>query len=214
MKAAVMDLDGTLLDSIGMWDDVDREFLYVNRGIPVPEDYPAAIAHLSPAETAEYTIKRFSLTDSPEALIKEWDSLAEHRYRFELELMPYAREFLENARQKGIKLILCTGSAEKYYAPALKRLGVYSFFDGFVSPEIVGCGKATADIYIAAARLSGFSPEECTAFEDVPDAAVSAGKAGLKVCGVYEKRSAGFEGFMRKVCDFYVMNLKEAEMLL
>lgn len=209
-KAAIVDMDGTILDSIGMWDEIDNEFLTEKRGIPVPHDYTAIISPMDCRETAEYTIKRFSLPDTPEALMAEWDEMAAEKYETELQLMPYAREFLETVKKMGIKLILCTSSPERYYVPALKRLGVYGLFDGFADTAEVGIGKNEPDVYLLAAKKAGCMPNECVVFEDIPEAIMGAKKAGMKTCGVYERRSGVFEEQMRRECSIYVKNLKEA----
>ena len=62
-RGAIFDLDGTLLDSMGMWDDIDVAFLS-RRGLTVPDDYVQAIVPLSFRETAVYTIDRFGLTET------------------------------------------------------------------------------------------------------------------------------------------------------
>lgn len=209
MRAAIIDLDGTILDSLGMWSRIDREFLEVRRGIPVPEDYARTIAHMTYRQTAEYTIARFGLPDEPEPLMAEWEKMAEEEYRSRLRLRPYAREFLTRLRQMGVRTALCTSSPESYYSPALKRLGVYGLFDAFATTGEVERSKRYPDVYLLAAERVGVPPEDCTAFEDIPDAILGAKKAGMRAVGVYEPRSAGETEKMRRICDAYIMTLDE-----
>ena len=77
-RGAIFDLDGTLLDSMGMWDDIDVAFLS-RRGLTVPDDYVQAIVPLSFRETAVYTIDRFGLMETPEAVMETWMNSAGHR---------------------------------------------------------------------------------------------------------------------------------------
>ena len=79
IRAVVFDLDGTLLDSMGVWDQVDIDFLS-KRGIDVPDDYMTKVAAMQFRQIAEYTIARFSLTDTPEELMDEWDHMARVMY--------------------------------------------------------------------------------------------------------------------------------------
>ena len=79
-KGAIFDMDGTLLDSMGLWSDIDREFL-AKRGIDVPSDYLQAVIYLGAMGTALYTIDRFNLSDTPEGLIAEWNSMAAEKYK-------------------------------------------------------------------------------------------------------------------------------------
>ena len=89
-KGAIFDLDGTLLDSMGVWDQVDIDFLS-KRGIDVPDDYMTKVAAMQFRQIAEYTIARFSLTDTPEELMDEWDHMARVMYATVVEAKPYAR---------------------------------------------------------------------------------------------------------------------------
>ena len=79
IKGAIFDLDGTLLDSMWVWNQVDIDFLG-NRGFDVPPDYPKAIAAMGFHETAEYTIKRFDLKEKVKDVIAEWDRMAAQMY--------------------------------------------------------------------------------------------------------------------------------------
>ena len=72
----IFDLDGTLLDSVRSWADIDREFLG-SYGFSVPDDYMDAVMSLTFRETAEYTIRRFGLRDTPEAIMERWTQMAQ-----------------------------------------------------------------------------------------------------------------------------------------
>ncbi len=88
-KAAIFDLDGTLLDSMGVWDQVDIDFLG-KRGIEVPDDYMTTVSSMQFRQIAEYTIKRFDLDDTPEDLMNEWTEMATHAYATIVEAKPHA----------------------------------------------------------------------------------------------------------------------------
>ena len=74
-EAAIFDLDGTLLDSMGIWEQIDISFLR-KRNLSVPEDYAAKISSLSFEETAKYTIARFKLNEKAEEIMQEWSEMA------------------------------------------------------------------------------------------------------------------------------------------
>ena len=131
-RGAIFDLDGTLLDSMGMWDDIDVAFLS-RRGLTVPDDYVQAIVPLSFRETAVYTIDRFGLTETPEAVMEEWMRMAEEAYAFRVEPKPYAAELLRRWKARGIRLAVATANHEKLFAPALRRAGIYDCFDAFTT---------------------------------------------------------------------------------
>ena len=209
MAGAIIDLDGTILDSLGMWSRIDHEFLQLRRGVAVPEDYARTIAPMTYRETAEYTIARFGLSDKPEALMEEWEKMAEEEYRSRLELKPHAREFLCRLREMGVRTALCTSSPASYYRPALERHGIYGLFDAFVTTGEAGLSKHFPDVYLMAAAKLGVPAADCVAFEDIPDAIAGAKKAGMRACGVYDERSAGQAKLMRGICDYYITDLIE-----
>ena len=82
-KGAIFDLDGTLLDSMWVWDDIDVAFLK-KRGLEVPPDYQEAITPLGFLEAARYTIRRFGFPETPEELIQEWHQMAVDAYTYEV----------------------------------------------------------------------------------------------------------------------------------
>ena len=84
-KGAIFDLDGTLIDSMGVWEKIDREFLK-KRNISIPSDYIEKINSMSFKKVAKYTIERFKLKESPEELIKEWNEMAIYEYSNNIKL--------------------------------------------------------------------------------------------------------------------------------
>lgn len=210
ISGAIIDMDGTILDSMGTWEKIDRGFLAERRGITVPDDYMNTITPMSYRETALYTIARFGLSDTPEELMAEWEEMAVEEYSRNIPPKPFAEEFLLNFKRNGVKTVLCTSSPEVFYATALKRLGLYSLFDAFVTTGEAGKGKAFPDVYLLAAKKIGAEPSRCVVFEDIPEAIEGAHGAGMKICGVYDLYSKKHSALMKRRCDWYVNNLSEA----
>mgnify|MGYP005937303253 CR=1 FL=1 len=163
-KGAIFDLDGTLLDSMGVWDQVDIDFLS-KRGIDVPDDYMTKVAAMQFRQIAEYTIARFSLTDTPEELMDEWDHMARVMYATVVEAKPYAREYLAQLKESGAKLAVATSLPPMLREPAMKHVGIFDYFDEVVSVDDAGdVGKDQPDVYLLAASHLGVEPGECTVF--------------------------------------------------
>ncbi len=201
--AAVFDLDGTLLDSLGMWDSLDAVFLK-KRGLGAPADYSAAVNAMSFQEAAEYTVRRFGLADTPDSLMREWDALAAEAYENSIPLKPGAKEFLLSLRAAGKKLGVATALSPRLYGPALRRNGVYGLFDAFAHLGEVKRGKGFPDIYLLAAKRLGAPPEQCAVFEDVLPGVLGAKAAGMKAIGVYDPSSKEDEEKMRAAADGYL----------
>lgn len=206
--AAIFDMDGTIVDSLGIWSKIDEEFLEKKRGIKVPEDYVREIAVMNFMETAQYTIKRFKLNDTPHALMEEWTEMAVHEYSHNLFLKDGVTDFFHKLKKSNKKIALCTSSPEIFYKPFLINNGVYNMFDAFSDTNEAGVGKNSTKVYLLAAQKCKTTPEKCIVFEDVLEAAKSAKKAKMKVCGVYDERSKAHKDEMKKLCDYYIENFR------
>ena len=207
--AAIFDMDGTIMDSLGIWERIDYDFLEKKRGIKVPHDYVHNIAAMSFLEIAKYTKNRFNLPDTPEELMQEWTDMAIYEYSHNVLLKPFAKAFIEHLKSKRKKIVLCTSSPEYFFKPALKNNGIYDLFDAFANTCEAGVGKNSPNVYLLAAQKAGVAPEKCIAFEDVISAAKSAKKAGMTVCGVYDERNNGRQDELRAVCDMYITGFNE-----
>lgn len=205
----ILDLDGTLLDSMEVWGRIDKEFL-ADYGIDVPPDYMEACGAMSFRETAEYTIARFSLPAKPEDLMNRWLDMAREEYAFHVQLLPGARELLEKLHRAGVRLAVATASRREHFLPCLSRHGVLGFFDAVVTTDDAGCGKSSPAIFELAARQIGLPPQSCAVLEDTLPAARTAAQAGCVPFGVYEKHSSGARPEMELVCRGYFETLFDA----
>ena len=200
-KGAIFDLDGTLLDSTHVWDDVDRISL-ARRGIALPDDYIPTVASMHFRQVADYTIARFSLPDTPERLLAEWNALARYAYAHTVRAKPHAVRYVRYLVRTGARLAVATTLPPELSAPALQHVGLAEFFDTVVSVgEIGNVGKGKPDIYLTAARRIGVMPSWCTVFEDVLDAVRGAKDAGMRVWAVADDSSTSQWGEIRIEAD-------------
>ena len=188
MEAAIFDLDGTLLDSLGVWGEIDRRF-FASRGLELPGDYQGAICGLSFKQTAEYTKERFKLEQSVEDIMLEWHEMCEREYVDEVQLKPGAKEYLARLKQRGVKLAVATTLTQRLYAPALKRNGVYDMFDAFATTDETGQTKLTGEVYRLAAKRLGAEPEACAVYEDISEGLRGAKAAGMRAVLVYDRHN-------------------------
>ncbi len=178
-KGYIFDLDGTLLDSFGVWNTVDELFLS-KRGFEVPSDYSREISALGFDAAADYTIKRFGLDDKKEDIIKEWNSIAALLFANDVKLFDGTKEYLFKLKQSGKKLSIATASHNELLVPCLKNNGIYELFDAIVTVYEAKKGKKHPDIYLKCAEKMKLKVSECVVFEDVPIAISSAKSAGFK----------------------------------
>lgn len=207
--AAIFDMDGTIMDSLGIWERIDYEFLEKKRGIKVPDDYVHNIAAMSFSEIANYTKNRFGLPDTPQELMQEWTDMAAYEYAHNVPLKPFAKEYMENLKKYGKKIILCTSSPEYFFKAALKNNGVYDLFDAFANTCEAGFGKDNPKVYLLAAQKAGVSPDRCMVFEDVITGVKTAKSIGMQTCGVYDARNALKQDELKELCDYYIKGFQE-----
>lgn len=206
-KGVIFDLDGTLIDTMDIWKDIDNEFLS-KRGIEVPDDYMEAISHLGGYATAVYTIDRFNLTDTPEELIKEWVDMAIDKYPL-ADTKPGAEEYINYLNSRGIKIAVATATEPEIALAGIESRSFAPYISCIVSTAEVKRGKTHPDIYFECASRLGLAKEECIVFEDVLAAAKTAKSAGFRVIGMYDKHSDSSKEQIMKLCERYIYDFKE-----
>ena len=209
IKCAIFDLDGTLVDSMWVWESIDIEFLN-KRGIsPVPADYMQTVAPMGFWHTAEYTIERFGLDEQPQSLVDEWTQMAYEKYAKAVPLKPHAKEFLEYLKSRGVLIALATATMQPLAEATLKNNGIYELFDLVTSTDVVERGKGFPDIYLYVADKLGVTPADCAVFEDIPDGIRGANAAEMYSVGVYDSHSADKQELLKQMSDRYILDFSE-----
>ena len=207
-KGAIFDLDGTLLDSMGIWAKIDGRFLS-KRGIAIPEDYVEKVTPMSYSDAATYTISRFSLPETTEEVIADWIGLSKEAYRSEIRLKPHAETYLHQLKSRGVKLAVATAQTKELYRPALQNNGVLELFDAFADLSEVARGKGFPDVYLLAAQRIGLKPNDCVVFEDISLGILGAKAGGFRTCGVYDFYSEYEKETIVREADGYIHSYRE-----
>ena len=208
-EGAVFDMDGTIADSHYVWKKVDLDF-FGKRGLDIPENYGEKLSSMSFREAAVFTKNNYGFLESPEEIMAEWYSMAIYEYSYNVKLKPFAGEYIESIKKKGVKTALCTASPKELYEPFLKRHNIFSYFDVFVSGSEVSRGKEFPDIYLLTADRLGILPERCVVFADIPMAVRGAKAAGMKTVGVFDENTVGGNRILiEKEADFFILDFSE-----
>lgn len=207
-KGVIFDLDGTILDSMDIWREIDVKFLG-RRGLEVPDDYFRNIAPLGFDGAAAYTIERFGFPETPEQIIEEWYQMAVDAYAKEVELKPFAKEYLLFLKEQGVKLGIATSCETQMFLPALERNGILGLFESYTTVREVPRGKEFPDIYERQAEKMGLLPGECAVFEDILKAVQGANAGGFYTVGVFDLHSAYEWGEIKKQANKFIYSYEE-----
>lgn len=155
-KAAIFDIDGTLIDSMPIWEDLDSEFLKT-QGIELSEQEKNELNDtmwtMTVDEGVKYLRETFHLALSEEEISKALADVIEHFYVYEVPAKPGMPELVKVLHDEGIPMALATVGEPSYETAALKRLGLLECFDAMCDCNSLGTTKRDARIYETAARL-------------------------------------------------------------
>ena len=207
IEAVIFDLDGSLVDSMWMWRDIDIEYLG-RYGIECPSDIQAAIEGMSFSETAVYFKERFGIPDSLDEIKRTWNEMARDKYLHEVPFKEGIHEFLDICKQKGIKLGIATSNSRELVEEIAKVHGLNDYFGCIMTACEVSKGKPAPDIYLEVAKRLNVKPENCLVFEDIVHGIMAGKSAGMIVCAVEDEYSIYQRKEKEELADYYIENFR------
>lgn len=202
MKYAIFDIDGTLVDSMPVWNNMCIDILD-KYGVSYPENILDIITPLGMKQGAKYLIK-LGLNLTVDEIIQIEVDYAIKQYRESVPLKKGVKKYLESLKEDGVKMCVLTASPHDLIDPCLKRLGIWEYFEYIVSAEDIGVSKSDTRAFEILLEKLGSAPHETVVFDDNFSALKSAKRAGLKTCGVYDKASEINTEKIKKMCDMYI----------
>lgn len=204
----LFDLDGTLIDSNGVWVEVDRVFL-ARRGLTATPEYSHTVGHSIFPVAAQYTKDYYHLEESPQDIMDEWMALAGDAYSHRVPLKPGALEFLTLSRQMGEQMVLVTACVPELCQAVLERHKLTPFFSSILFAQELGVEKRDPRYFQAVLNRLEVQAEDCTLFEDSPGACRTAREAGIQVVGVYDPFYEDYQEELREVSHRYIRSFTE-----
>lgn len=186
LEAVLFDLDGTLIDSMWIWEAIDIEYLG-RFNVPFDKSYQHGIAGMSMTETAVFFKENFGIPDSIEKMKEDWNDMARDKYRYEVKLKPGVLEFLEWLKKNGIKAGIGTSNSIELCNEVLEALDIKKYFQSVHTSNEVKAGKPSPDIYLLVAKDLGAEPSKCIVFEDLYQGVCAGKSAGMKTCVVEDE---------------------------
>ena len=207
-EAVIFDVDGTLIDSMGVWEEVDRIYL-TRHGKPMSEDLQRKLAGLSILQAADYFRNVIGIDDPPEKMLAEWNELAFEQYRHEIQMKPGAAKWLSLIEEKELPMAVATSNTRKLAMTALHAQDIEHYFRVIMTGEDVVKGKPDPFVYQEAARRLGVNPKNCLVFEDIPEGIQAGLSAGMTVCALQDDFSDYQIEEKKKLAHYYINSFED-----
>lgn len=188
IKAAIFDLDGTILDSMQIWNELDINFLS-SQGLSPKPGLQEAVMALTLRQSASYFREEYGVRLTENEILERLHDDIRVAYEERIQLKSGAKAALELLSSAGIPMAVATATELHLAEAALSRLGVAHHFTGIFTCEMVGKGKREPDVFLAALNHLGARAEQTLVFEDAVFAAQTAHEAGFKVALVHDEAS-------------------------
>lgn len=198
----IFDFDGTLVDSMWMWAELDRELLGA-RGLALTSEVSQRVKTLSIEAAAEFFITYFKLPDSKSAIALEIVHRAREKYAKQIPLKPGVKQLLERCALSGKKMCIATASDRQNVEAICKKYDILKYFSFLFTADEVPEGKTGPDIFLQCAKRFQVKPEEVLVLEDTVHAAEVAETAGFPVLGVYDDWAASDWPRLQQICDAF-----------
>ena len=203
MRGAIFDVDGTLLDSMEMWDHAGERYL-AGRGIAASPELGKILFPMTMSQAAEYMKAQFYLAESVGEIVEGVNRTIDHFYRYEVQPKPGAADFLAKLEARGFLMTIATSSDHPLIEAALRRLDMFRYFKRIFTCSEMGTGKERPEIYMAALAFMGTEKSETWVFEDAVHAAKTAKAAGFRLAGVRDSSSESRQQELRELSDCYL----------
>ena len=207
IKGAIFDLDGTLLDSMFIWDTIGEEYLR-SLGKEPHEDLNETFMTLTLEEAAEYYREHYGVTLSVKEIVDGVNAMVEQTYRTKVTLKPGISEYLAWLKGNGVRMCVATVTDRYLVEETLDRLGVRHYFSEIFTCAEVGFGKDKPIIYQKALEHLGTEKSDTYVFEDLPFALNTAKTDGFPTVGIYDRHEA-HQDELKELADYYVLDFTD-----
>lgn len=210
IKAAIFDVDGTLLDSNGVWHQIDIDFMK-ERNMSHPDNLQNWLDGLSFNQVAEFFHEKFNTKETPEELVEIWHNMAYNAYKNTVKAKKGAKKLLSHLKDNNVKTAIVTSNSHELIEAGLKNNGLYDYIDLVITADSLNTNKDTPYIFQETARRLDVEPEYIIVFDDLYPVIKAVNDANMRSVAVYDKRSikAYGEELIRETADYYIKDFTE-----
>ncbi|MDO4562887.1 MAG: HAD family phosphatase [Clostridia bacterium] len=205
-RGAIFDLDGTIIDSISLWEKVALDWARKNH-VTIDEEFFDAAKYGKLSDLRDQMLKAFPSLDLKKAE-REVKMKLITQYMFFLKLKEGAREYLEKLKSEGISIALATSSPKMVCDFVIKQKRLSRYFDKVLLTDSFSRGKEFPDIFLKAAESIGVNPSDCIVFEDNYKAIAGVHAAGMRFCAIYDAHSR-YNKFLKENADVFIYSFRE-----
>lgn len=189
MNYSIFDVDGTILDSMEVWNTLASRYIQSLDRIP-EKNLDKIVSEMSLEQSAIYLKKHYRINKQEEVIISEVLNLISDFYKYEVKLMPGFKDFITHFDSMNV---IGTSCDEELVKSALKRLGVLDYFEDIMTCSKVNKGKDDPGFYLACADILEQKPDNIFVFEDADYCIDAARKVGFKVIKIKDWRDLNEE---------------------
>lgn len=208
-KGVIFDVDGVLLDSMSIWEDLGLRYIK-SFGLTPEEGLSKKLFSMSMEQGSEYLASNYPLNKTVEDILKDLHTTLQDFYFYEVQAKAGAEEFIKTMASREIKMTAATSSPRSHVTKALERVGLLSYIDSIFTTTEVGESKHSPLVYHKACESMGLEVNETIVCEDSLYALKTAKSAGYFTIGVFDAAGEKDQDGLKENSDIYVMNLAEA----
>lgn len=208
MKAAIFDMDGTLIDSMLAWRGLNAEFVRSHGIEPTPQEETDMCA-LSGMMVVGYMKERYGMECDFRTLCDAACEAMEPIYEAGVGVKPGAADYLRRLRERGVKCVVATATPARLAMIALNREGLVRNLDYIFSIDMIGLEKSDPAFFDRLCERIGERKEDCVMFEDAYYAMQGARRAGLGVVGITDRTNELDRPRIREICDAVIDSYDE-----
>ena len=208
IKGIIFDIDGVVLDSMSIWNDLGARYLR-SLNVEPEEGLNEILFSMSMEQGADYLKEHYKLKRSTASILNGIQDMLRDFYYYEVPAKPGAKELMEFLKEKGMRITAATSSPRSHIEKALTRNKLLRYVEVIYTTGEIGISKHSPDIYNKAASYMNLAPAEVLVLEDSLYALKTAKEAGYKTAGVYDKDGETDQAGVEATGDIYIRNLSE-----